>query len=58
MPRARKSSRPVRRYYLAPGHNIVVEEDCERVEFSPQHDYERTLQAIARNMEAAQTTPP
>lgn len=40
-------------YYLPPGHNVVVEEDCELVEFSPRHDYERTMQAVARNMEAA-----
>ncbi len=44
-------------YYLPPGHNVVVEEDCELVEFSPRHDYERTLQAVARNMEAAGTEP-
>ena len=23
-------------YYLAPGHNVVIEEDCELIEFSPQ----------------------
>lgn len=44
-------------YYLPPGHNVVVEEDCELVEFSPQHAYERTLQAVAGNLEAARTTP-
>lgn len=39
-------------YYLPPGHNVVVEEDSELVEFSPRHDYELTLQAVARNLEA------
>jgi hypothetical protein len=36
-------------YYLPPGHNIVVEEDCELIEFSPKGEYEKTLHAVARN---------
>lgn len=44
-------------YYLPPGHNVVVEEDSELVEFSPQHAYELTLQTVARNLEAARTAP-
>ncbi len=36
-------------YYLPPGHNVVVEQDCELVELSPKGAYEKTLQAVARN---------
>jgi hypothetical protein len=36
-------------YYLPPGHNLVVEQDCELVELSPKGEYEKTLQAVARN---------
>jgi len=36
-------------YYLPPGHNLVVEQDCELVELSPTAEYEKTLQAVARN---------
>lgn len=41
-------------YYLPPGHNVVVEEDCESVEFSPKGAYQRTMEVAARNMEALQ----
>ncbi len=41
-------------YYLEPGHNLVVEEDGEIVEFSPAGEYQRTMQAVAENMQAAQ----
>jgi len=37
-----------RAYYLSPGHNVVVEEDCELIEFSPKGEYDKTLQAVAR----------
>lgn len=37
-------------YYLPPGHNVVVEDDCEVLEFSPKGEYEKTLQVVARNM--------
>jgi len=30
-------------YYLPPGHNVVVEEDCEVVEFSPMGEYDKDL---------------
>jgi len=39
-------------YYLAPGHNVVVEEDCEIVEFSPKGEYQKTMAVAARNMAA------
>jgi len=41
-------------YYLAPGHNVLVEEDCEMVEFSPKGEYQKTMKVIARNMESMQ----
>lgn len=41
-------------YYLEPGHNLVVEEAGEIVEFSPAGEYQRTMQAVAENMQAAQ----
>jgi hypothetical protein len=37
-------------YYLAPGHNVVTEEDCEIVEFSPKGEYQKTMEVAARNM--------
>ena len=40
-------------YYLEPGHNLVVEEGGEVVEFSPAGEYGRTMQAVAENMQAA-----
>ena len=39
-------------YYLPPGHNVVAEEDCELVEFSPSGEYQKTLEVASRNMEA------
>jgi hypothetical protein len=36
-------------YYLPPGHNVVVEQDCELIELSPKGEYEKTLQVVARN---------
>lgn len=41
-------------YYLEPGHNLVVEEDGEIVEFSPKGEYQKTMEAVAKNMQAAQ----
>ncbi len=38
-------------YYLPPGHNVVVEEECELVEFSPKGEYDKTLQNVARRMQ-------
>lgn len=40
-------------YYLPPGHNVVVEQDAELVEFSPRGEYQKTLAVIERNMAAA-----
>ncbi len=40
-------------YYLEPGHNLVVEEDGEIVEFSPAGEYQKTMEAVAKNMQAA-----
>jgi hypothetical protein len=39
-------------YYLAPGHIAVCEEDGEVVEFSPQGEYQRTMEVVFRNMQA------
>jgi hypothetical protein len=41
-------------YYIPPGHNVVVEEDCEVVEFSPKGEYQKTMEVAARNMAAMQ----
>jgi len=40
-------------YYLAPGHIALCEEDGEIVEFSPQGEYQRTMEVAFRNMQAA-----
>lgn len=37
-------------YYLAPGHNVVMEEDCEMVEFSPKDVSRKMLEVASRNM--------
>lgn len=42
-------------YYLAPGHNVVIEEDAEFIEFSPTDARTATMEHAARVM-AAQTT--
>ncbi len=39
-------------YYLEPGHVPVFEEDTEILEFSPKREYQRTIEVVARNMEA------
>jgi hypothetical protein len=31
---------------------VVVEEDCEIVEFSPKGEYQKTMEVAARNMAA------
>ena len=38
-------------YYLPPGHNVVSEEDCEIVEFSPRGEYQKTMEIANHNME-------
>ena len=40
-------------YYLPPGHNVVVEQDAEMVEFSPAEDRRRTMEHAARRMAGA-----
>jgi mannose-6-phosphate isomerase-like protein (cupin superfamily) len=37
-------------YYLEPGHNLVVEEEGEIVEFSPAGEYQKTMEAVAENL--------
>lgn len=39
-------------YYLPPGHNVMVEEDSQLVEFSPRGEYQKTMEVAARNMAA------
>jgi hypothetical protein len=42
-------------YYMAPGHDAVMEEDCEVVEFSPKGEaYQKMWEAANRNMAAMQ----
>jgi hypothetical protein len=41
-------------YYLAPGHTTVFDEDTELVEFSPKGEYQKTIEAVARNVAAMQ----
>lgn len=40
-------------YYLEPGHNLVVEEEGEVIEFSPAGEYQKTIDAVAENAQAA-----
>jgi mannose-6-phosphate isomerase-like protein (cupin superfamily) len=37
-------------YYMAPGHIPIMEAGTEVVEFSPIKEYQKTLEAIAKNM--------
>jgi hypothetical protein len=37
-------------YYLAPGHNVIAEEDCEILEYSPKGEYQKTMEVAERNM--------
>jgi len=39
-------------YHIAPGHNVVVAEDCELIEFSPKAEYQDTMKVMAQNMAA------
>jgi hypothetical protein len=41
-------------YYLEPGHIPVFLEDTEVLEFSPQAEYQRTIEVAARNIAAMQ----
>lgn len=40
-------------YYMAPGHTMLTEEETELVEFSPLGEYQRTMEAAARNLAGA-----
>jgi hypothetical protein len=40
-------------YYMAPGHNVVVEEDALIVEFSPAHERTTTMQHAAQMLQGA-----
>jgi hypothetical protein len=40
-------------YYAPPGHIPVVSAGTELVEFSPAEEYARTMNVVARNLEAA-----
>jgi hypothetical protein len=39
-------------YYVPPGHTPVVGSDTEYVEFSPADQLNKTMEVVARNMEA------
>jgi quercetin dioxygenase-like cupin family protein len=39
-------------YYMAPGHNVVVDEDCELVEFSPVEERRVTLEHFEKSAAA------
>ncbi|HEY8602676.1 MAG TPA: hypothetical protein VIL85_29930 [Thermomicrobiales bacterium] len=39
-------------YYLAPGHSVFCEEAGSIVEFSPQDQYQQTMEVMFRNMQA------
>jgi len=39
-------------YYIAPGHRISFETDCEALEFTPKADFDRTVEAVRRNAAA------
>jgi hypothetical protein len=40
-------------YYVAPGHTPVLSRGTEVVEFSPTIELRRTLEVVAKNMDAA-----
>ena len=39
-------------YYIAPGHKLSFETDCEALEFTPTEALEQTLDAVRRNVAA------
>jgi hypothetical protein len=43
-----------RAYYVAPGHLITFNTDCEALEFTPTEALEQTLEAVRRNYAAGQ----
>ncbi len=42
-------------YYVAPGHKLTFETDCEALEFTPTEALEQTLEAVRRNHAAGET---
>jgi hypothetical protein len=42
-------------YYIAPGHKLTFESDCEALEFTPTDELEKTLEAARRNHAAGAT---
>jgi hypothetical protein len=42
-------------YYVAPGHLITFEADCEALEFTPTDALEQTMEAVRRNHTAGET---
>ena len=42
-------------YYIAPGHRITFQTDCEALEFTPTEALEQTLEAVRRNYAAGET---
>ena len=51
----RRRSRAAQAYYVAPGHKITFETDCEALEFTPTDALEQTLEAARRNFAAGAT---
>jgi hypothetical protein len=43
-------------YYIAPGHLITFETDCEALEFTPTDKLEETMEAVRRNYAAGQAS--
>ena len=39
-------------YYVAPGHALTFEDDCEALEFTPTDALTQTLEAVRRNLPA------
>ena len=39
-------------YYIAPGHTVTMDADSEVVEFSPKEEYQKTMEAVERNIAA------
>jgi hypothetical protein len=42
-------------YYIAPGHLLTFETDCEALEFTPTEALDQTLEAVRRNAGAGET---
>jgi len=44
-----------RAYYVAPGHRLTFETDCEALEFTPTDALEQTMDAVRRNSATGET---